>query len=134
MSQHVWASDQALASLSKEPIGAELAKKVVGRLVKDADKSGLWFSHRDYCGHGLMYSSGQFHLIEVYDGYADYSRPLHSWDDENAFRAWLGNQSDYSLSGADDSQPELLANSTFDLNNQRLTKQRMVDYVAYGRR
>lgn len=81
-----------------------------------------------------MYSSGQFHLIEVYDGYADYSRPLHSWDDENAFRAWLGNQSDYSLSGADDSQPELLANSTFDLNNQRLTKQRMVDYVAYGRR
>ncbi len=128
MSEHVWASDQALASLSKEPIGAELATRVVEQLMGDADKRGLWFSHRDYCGHGLKHSSGQFHLIEVYDGYAHHE--LQSWGDEEAFRVWLGSQSDWSLSGADDSQPELLANSTFDLNNQRLTRQRMVDYVS----
>lgn len=134
MSQHVWASEQALASLSKASIGDELAKKVLGRLIKDADKSGLWFSHRDYCGHGLMYSSGEFHLIEVHDGYADLSRPLLTWCDQCAFQVWLGKQSDYSLSGADKSQPKLQAKSTFDLNNQRLTKQRMVDYIAYGRR
>lgn len=132
MSQYEWSSDQALSSLSREPIGRELAKKVAARLLKDADKSGLWFSHRDYCGHGLMYASGQFLLIEVHDGYADDSRSLLTWDDEDAFQVWLSNQSDYSLSGADESHAELVASSTFELNNQRLTRQRMVDYVAYG--
>jgi hypothetical protein len=134
MNRHVWASDQALASLSKEPLGADLARRVVERLIKDGDKNGLWFSHRDYCGHGLMYSLGQFHLIEVYDGFADDSRLIRSWSNEESFRVWLGKQSDYSLSGADDSQPELLANTMFELNNQRLTKERMIDYVTYGRR
>ena len=108
--------------------------KVANRLESDREKSGLWFSHRDYCGHGLICIKDEFHLIEVHDGYAEYSDKIKSWNNKNDFCSWLAKQSDYSLSGADKNQSELYTQEAFSLNNQRLTQQRMIDYVAYGRR
>ena len=133
MSENDWASEQAIKLLSKEQIGAELATKVAARLMKAADNNGLYHNHRDYCGQGLISSKGRFYLVEVHDGYAHPSRSILEWKNEKTFCTWLGKQSDYSLSGADKSCPELLAKSAFELNNQRLTKQRMMSYVSSGR-
>ena len=130
MSKNEWASDEAIQLLSKEAIGAELAAKVAERLIKDAGNTGLYHGHRDYCGHGLICSEGRFYLVEVYDGYADPSRSILEWKNKKTFSGWLEKQSDYSLSGADRSRPELLAKSSFELNNQRLTKQRMIVYTS----
>ena len=125
-----WSSKQAIAGLSKEPIGAELAERVATKLVKDRGRKGLWHTHRDYCGHGLIFLDGRICLVEYDDGYAHEGSVLKSWQTEADFVDWLKDQSDYSLSSTDPKEKDLFTTSPFKQNNQRITRRRLERYVA----
>ncbi|UOQ67274.1 hypothetical protein [Hymenobacter volaticus] len=86
--------------------------------------------HRDYCGMGLQYLKGTFVYGEVWDG------QLQSWNtfenrpasvvtfqDQAAFVAWLGAQSDATLDRREMAEP-------FYWNNQTVTRQRLLAFAA----
>lgn len=122
-------TDAATERLSREPIGLPLAERVTARLVKDAGRKGVWNSHRDYCGHGLIYLAPEFRLVEVHDGQAAEGRVLSVWTSDSGFSAWLAGQSDFTLSGADAREPLLHTAVPARLNNQRLTRNRLQAYA-----
>lgn len=126
--QH-WSEAGTIKNLDRSVIGRELAAAVAEQLLKHNGKTGIWFSHRDYCGHGLIFQDRQFRLVVVHDGYATEEPVLKEWKDAVAFVDWLSKQSDFSLSGADPQQKELFTTDCFSLNNQRLTRKRLKDYV-----
>lgn len=110
-------------------VGTELASSVAKRLLQGKGRHGVWYSHRDYCGHGLVSIDGNISLVEVHDGYALEGPVLLSWNSESDFTSWLARQSDYSLAGADPDEKELYTKESFALNNQRLTTERLIEYV-----
>ena len=64
------------------------------------------------------------------EGYRDThtgSVKIMEWESKTDFITWLADQSDYSLSGAD--QNELFEEDAFLLNNQRITRRRCIDFV-----
>ncbi len=77
--KHIWSDDETIANLSHVKFGMELARRVATKLKTQCISSGLFYSHRDYCGHGLIYRDGQFILVEVYDGFPDQSKILATW-------------------------------------------------------
>lgn len=124
-----WTSNETLSRLSREKFGTDLSSLVAEKLQSDDGERGLWNVHRDYCGHGLIYRDSQIRLITVQDGHATEGKLLKAWDNADAFVAWLARQSDYSMSGADESEADLLPSSSSNLNNQRITRVRLRDYV-----
>lgn len=127
-----WSDPETLAGLSRRKVGRDLARRVVARLVERDGRYGVYNTHRDYCGHGLVFQAGRFRLVEVHDGYARDGRTLMSWDDQDSFIDWLARQTDFSLSGADPSKPELHTSDPFKLNNQRLTREQLLTYLHGG--
>lgn len=73
------------------------------------------FSHRDYCGTGLMYVNGTFVYGHVYDG--EIQDSIREFRSEENFLAWLAEQSDESLRGAGEDK--------FFVDNQRITVGRL---------
>lgn len=100
------------------PIGKGFAQRVAQKL---KTKSDLMYSHRDYCGTGLTWDNNQFIYCHVNDGYP--AEVIRSFTDEQAFIEWLSEQSDQSLSGADE-------RNDFYRNNQRITQARLFDFVS----
>eukprot|EP00455_Lapot_gusevi_P008072 TRINITY_DN13488_c0_g1_i2.p1 TRINITY_DN13488_c0_g1~~TRINITY_DN13488_c0_g1_i2.p1 ORF type:complete len:152 (+),score=28.29 TRINITY_DN13488_c0_g1_i2:61-456(+) len=103
---------------SLAPVGDQLATRVAEKI----KRVGTWVqaNHRDYCGHGLVYSNGEFSLVEVSDGYpvAD----LFKWSTQSDFVQWLSRQSDWSLAGGDPNTPQTYrALDSFDFGNQTLS-------------
>lgn len=125
-----WSSAETIAHLSREPVGAELAEQVASKLIKDRGRRGVWYTHRDYCGHGLIFLHERICLVEYSDGFPQEGSVLKSWQSESDFAQWLGAQSDYSLSSADPEQKELFTTDPWRLNNQRITTRRLERYVA----
>lgn len=125
-----WSDKKEIAALSREPIGKELAEKVSSKLVSDGGKRGIWYHHRDYCGHGLIFLNGMICLVEYSDGFIREGTTLKSWETESSFIDWLKNQNDYSLSGADLSEPEIFTSNPFTRNNQRITTHRLNRYLT----
>ncbi|WP_162799975.1 hypothetical protein [Pedobacter jeongneungensis] len=78
--------------------GTTLAIAVATKL-----KSGLSFgySHRDYCGMGILFQDGMYYYGEIWDGYLE---PMLSFEGEVAFIAWLAMQSTSSLARLDDEE------------------------------
>ncbi len=72
--KYIWSDDETIANLSRFKYGMELACRVANKLKRQCISSGMFYSHRDYCGHGLIYRDGQFILVEVYDGFPDQAR------------------------------------------------------------
>jgi len=105
-----------LASLSQEPYGHDLAKKVAKHLKL---RGSIAHNHRDYCGTGLFYLEGEYLYTVVDDGHpVPYYGRERGWSfgDLHSFAAWLSQQSDYSLSMADN--PAVF-------NNQTITRSRL---------
>lgn len=113
--------------LSREPYGEGLATWL-WTVMQDVEVgSGIMHRHRDYCGIGLVRDNGGVSLVEVEDGSAFHS--IKTWTDLPEFVNYWSQQSDFGLSGADIQHPELLARSDFKLNNQRLTRRMIYQFL-----
>lgn len=129
--QTPWSHPDRIERLSQAPVGRDLADLVATQLRLDSNKGrGLWNSHRDYCGHGLIFECDEFRLIEVRDGSGRDADVISSWESAEEFVGWLSEQSDYSLAGADPGELNLYTDSPSRLNNQRLSIARLRVYSA----
>ncbi|MGX1641615.1 hypothetical protein [Sphingobacterium sp. NPDC055431] len=104
--------------LDAEPYGPDLASKVCKKLMQNpGEDTGLYFSHRDYCGLGLYFINQQFMLGVVNDGYGP-APMLASCESDTDLVNWLSQESDQTMS---------LYGSHF--NNQTITKSRLEWYL-----
>ncbi|MES2441179.1 MAG: hypothetical protein V4584_19105 [Verrucomicrobiota bacterium] len=122
-----WSIPQKIAMLSREPYGEGLATWLWTVMQEVAVGSGIMHRHRDYCGIGLIRDNKGVSLVEVEDGSAFHS--IKSWTDLPEFVNYWSQQSDFGLSGADIQHPELLARSDYELNNQRLTRRMIYQFL-----
>ena len=104
--------------MPENKVGKEMAERVAQRLKMKCD---LAYDHRDYCGTGLTWRNGKFIYGGVYDGLVG-STVIKEFGNEREFVEWLAEQTDYSLSGADEDQ--------FYKNNQRITLTRLFSFVS----
>ncbi|MEC3879223.1 hypothetical protein [Parapedobacter sp. 10938] len=105
--------------LNDESYGEPLARKVAGKLMEHP--SGLFHSHRDYCGIGLYFFEGKFTLGEVNDGMGPHPIML-TFDGKDEFIAWLADQSDQRMSLIAAVKDNYFS---FKFNNQTITKTRL---------
>lgn len=105
-------------SRSRTPYGADLARQVADAVARGGT---LAPSHRDYCGMDFHYRNQQFCYGEVWDGnYME--KPQRSFGTREKFAHWLAQQSDHSLSRAEEADP-------WYWDNQTITRQRLLDFV-----
>lgn len=118
---------EAVANLSQEPFGKELAHQVGNILAligENSDKYMKFYNqHKEYCGHGLIYQDHAFHLVEVADG-SPY-QTLATWNSLNDFVTFFSVQSDHTCSGADPAAAPYFKGE----NNQRITRSRLEHFV-----
>ena len=130
--ENSWSDQDKIDRLEKGLFGEELMTKVAQQLVKQSDvpysKVTLLQSHREYCGHGLVYEHGEYKLCAIYDGTP--RDLIKSWKNEKSFVDFWEKQSDFSCSGADKTQKVFHTGSKFSLNNQRLTRIKFVKYAS----
>ncbi len=128
-----WASEDIIAKLDKEPFGVKLTKQVARKLqsIPSYKQYVFFYSHRDYCGHGLWFNEGSFELCFVHDGYPD--NRIMKWDNEQDFIAFLSKQSDYTCSGADTNEKTFHTTNKWQMNNQTLTRARLKAFVKNGK-
>lgn len=105
------------------PFGRDLAGRVADYL---ADRGGIAYDHRDYCGAGLFFRGGAFLYAEVGDGDIEFGSTPTTFSDREAFVGWLAGQSDEALSGR-------AAGNPFILGNQRITRARLEGVLATHR-
>lgn len=142
--KEIWNSAAVIRKLSKHKFGDELAQRLARALVaggqsRKVENRALTNSHRDYCGHGLIHIKSEFHLLKVSDGLISLididtgafkaEGSLACWDTEPAFCEFWSNQSDFTCSGADPDAPLFLPQDDWSLNNQRITRRRIMDYI-----
>ena len=108
--------------------GAELAKKVSQKIF-DNPTSGVFFSHRDYCGMGIQFikekqlaiyaavCDGQFPELESKDS------SIRTFKDATELAEWLAVQSDESLSLSETGDNWLI-------DNQTITRLRLLEFIA----
>lgn len=125
-----WSSEKTISNLSREPIGLELAEAVASKLISERGRGGIWYTHRDYCGHALVYLYEKICVVEYDDGMPFEGTILKRWKSESEFVGWLRNQSDYSLSGADEREADLYTDNRYRQNNQRITARRLRRFLA----
>lgn len=116
-----------MAPVKKRAYGPALAEQVAEALLAGRRLAAY---HRDYCGLGLEYRRGTFFYGEVWDGQLQQwstidDRPgfLLTFPDRAAFVAWLGAQSDTTLSRREMPEP-------FYHDNQTITRGRLKAFVA----
>lgn len=97
--------------------GAELANAVADALDRGV---AVAFSHRDYCGMGLVRTEAGYDYGPVYDGNL---YDVKTFPTRAAFVAWLAAQSDATFAGREDPSP-------FNWDNQRITRARLVEAIA----
>lgn len=125
-----WTKKDIIDRLSHSKFGETLARRVATQLKKDDhNRGGLYHDHREYCGHGLVYRDGTFMLMKVRDGWIEASDTLATWDNEDAFVAFLAEQSDFTCSGADPEAKEFHTEDEFELNNQRINEAWLQEYA-----
>jgi hypothetical protein len=134
MGTNPWNTQDVLDALSREPFGEAFAERLwdaMQALKKTAEHSaygtGILYQHRDYCGIGLCWQLGQFGIFSVYDGGA--ADLLVSWEGREDFVRYWAAQSDFGLCGADPLHPELLADEAWLVNNQRLERERIEEFL-----
>ncbi len=109
-----------------EPFGIDLMNRVADELL-GGNQSGLYYRHREYCGHGLVFSGGQFQLVLVEDG--GHSRTLASWPTKEAFVQFFAPLDDWKCSGANPDAP-FYTTDGWELGNQRITRERLRRFAA----
>jgi hypothetical protein len=114
-----WTPEET-SRLSRTPFGPSLATAVADALVAQGP---LNYSHKDYCGHGLVFEGGSFHVAEFNDG--EVGKRIASWADEASFVEFLSAQSDYTCSGADQTSTVFAEGDQWRINNQRIDGDRL---------
>jgi hypothetical protein len=99
------------------PFGAVLADQVADALDRGV---AVTYTHRDYCGMGMVRRPGGYTYGQVYDGDLLDGTVFPT---RAAFVAWLADQSDATLSGREGPLP-------FDWDNQRITRVRLLEALA----
>ena len=103
---------------SRTPFGPALAQQVADAIARGRSLAPY---HRDYCGMAFEYRDHQFRYGEVWDGqYLE--KPQRSFSTREKFVHWLAQQSDHSLSRAEETD-------SWYWDNQTITKQRLLDFV-----
>jgi hypothetical protein len=126
----------------KEPFGRELMEQVASKLTKEGYHGyhgGLRYTHRDFCGHGLVFrprgydledNHPVYSLCTVNDGFWT-KDILGMWGSKEDFVSFWSRQSDWSCSGFDETtflffeKEESLAAR----GNQRITRDRLQRYL-----
>jgi len=104
-------------SHDKAPYGKELARKVAEKLYSGQD---LKYDHREYCGKAFVFVDDHVEYVSCFDGNQYYDAVIFQTKQE--FIDWLGAQSDESLAGFE-------CENTWDLDNQRITKERLEEFI-----
>jgi len=115
-----WATSEAIDRNSREPYGEGLATWLWEEFQSLQTGHGIFHNHRDYCGIGLVKTDDGVALCRIEDGSPDST--IMNWKTSESFVHYWSDQSDYGLCGADPSHPEVLTNSEFELNNQRINR------------
>ncbi|HYQ18431.1 MAG TPA: hypothetical protein VEQ58_21795, partial [Polyangiaceae bacterium] len=126
MTDFDWELVEIVPLLERSLFGHELAASLAARLRRDG--SGIAYGHKYYCGHGLRFADGRYRLEIIEDGLE--STELMSWADEQQFIDAVASWSDYTCSGADPNAPLFKADSAFELANQRISRDRIEEFLA----
>jgi hypothetical protein len=121
-----WRRIEVLPFLDRQPFGEDLVTRLAARL--RSGHGSLSYGHKYYCGHGLSAEAGAI-CLRVYEDGLD-GEVLTTWADEQSFIADAANWSDYVCSGADPEAPLFKAQDDFYLANQRITRERIEEYLA----
>jgi hypothetical protein len=124
MTEFAWKLVQVLPYLDRKPFGLELSTRLAASLQRHAD--GMFYWHPYHCGHGLRLKAGNY-LLEVKDDIEE--APLATWSDEPSFIDAVASWSDYVCSGADPDATLFQTTSAFYLDNQRITRQRIEEFI-----
>lgn len=109
-----------------------LARKLALKLWSSTNNNfGMIIDHQGYCGHGLAWKNKKLIIAKVYDGCFPMSDPLMTWseNEKTAFVNWFAVQSDFSLSGYDNTQGSFYTSELFYLGNQRITRDRVERFI-----
>lgn len=121
-----------LTSQSKIAFGNNFATQVARKFWANeskVDHVGVIYLHRDYCGHSLVWLGGNLQIGKTYDGCVTSSTKKWRDDEMSTFIEWLAKQSDYSLSGHDESSKEFFEPETFYRGNQRINLNRLSEFL-----
>ena len=124
MTDFAWKLVQLLPFLDRKPFGLELSTRLAASLQRHPD--GMFYWHPYYCGHGLRMKAGDYLLAEKDD--LEYP-PLATWSEEQSFIEAVASWSDYVCSGADPNASLFQATSEFYLDNQRITRARIEEFI-----
>lgn len=117
--------------LSREPLGTLLAERIWRKLLNEAPGTGVIYDHhRDFCGQGLIRTENGVMLADVQDGGLYFGPPIAEWSTETDFVAFLGRQSDFSMSGWEAAEPVFFSEDDWYRNNQRLTRAVLERYLS----
>lgn len=125
---------ELIPELSREPFGEDLPTRLWHALEDLFVSDGLYHLDYYYCGIGLMKNEGGIGLYKVYEATFEYSRQINTWSDKGSFVKYWATQSDYGLCGDDPQFPELLADHPYELNNLRLTRKQIEDFIPSAER
>jgi hypothetical protein len=115
--------------LDRALFGPVLAGQVWDRVMARPVGEGLIHEfHRDYCGHGLIRTQDGIKLCDILDGHHP-GEAIAEWRSREDFVAFFAEQSDYSCSGWDESSPVFFTDDEWHRNNQRLTREKLLDFV-----
>jgi hypothetical protein len=115
--------------LDRALFGPVLAGQVWDRVMARPVGEGLIHEfHRDYCGHGLIRTQDGIKLCDILDGHHP-GEAIAEWRSREDFVAFFAEQSDYSCSGWDESSPVFFTDDEWHRNNQRLTREELLDFV-----
>ena len=115
--------------LDRALFGPVLAGQVWDRVMARPVGEGLIHEfHRDYCGHGLIRTQDGIKLCDILDGHHP-GKAIAEWRSREDFVAFFAEQSDYSCSGWDESSPVFFTDDEWHRNNQRLTREKLLDFV-----
>jgi hypothetical protein len=117
-------------ALSRTMFGPALMQAVWRKLMTCSVGDGLVGEfHRDFCGHGLIRDKDGVKLCDVHDGGLGTGEAIAHWSSKEAFVAFFAAQSDFSCSGWDASEPVFASADEWYRNNQRLTREKLLDFV-----
>lgn len=115
-----------------EPFGRELAEQTTQKIRTAKRGSGMYYSHRDYCGMGIEYDTEKsvFNFGYCYDGYG-IREVSKTFATDAELIDWLAIQSNKTLSGCF-AEYDFYESDSFKQGNQRITRAMLETYVTDG--